>query len=83
MLKKEICLRCYIEKLKHGDVVKARYDFEKRWDEDVCWCPFEKRVKIVEDTDYVIQTYQPLKIEDIPPENCPYALEHIVNRPSL
>ena len=82
MLKKEICLRCYLEKLKGGDAIKARYDFYKRWDEDVCWCPFERRTETNEGTDYIIETYHPRRIEDMPPENCPYALEHIVNRPA-
>lgn len=85
MLKKEICLKCFLERAKSSNDGSTRYDFLKHWDKNLCCCPFEKRTEAVNDSNYEIQTYTfaALSIEDLPPEKCPYALEHIVNRPPL
>lgn len=71
-LNKEVCWHCYVKNTLQpwcGDTKPCPYDFEAEWTYGyfICCC-------LIREHGSLVYNYKP------PQENCPYFLEHIVNK---
>lgn len=75
MLNRRLCRRC-LKAWWEGNKIGKYFlkEFDKAWKKGKCTCT----LMFFEDYD-TLWTCSPLGINEPPPENCPYTLEHVIN----